>query len=164
MKGHIRKRSEGSWSVIIELPRDYQTGKRRQKWYTIQGTKRDANKYLRDMLNNVDKGIVIKNTRMTFGEWLRQWLNDYVSIETTPRTLESYKFNVERHIIPALGKLPLTQLESKDIQAFYAKELKNGRADGKGGLSARTILYHHKLISKALKQAVNLDLVARNVA
>ena len=52
----------------------------------------------------------------------------------------------------------------KDIQSFYAKELKSGRTDGKGGLSATTIIYHHKIIKKALKQAVNLDLVARNVA
>ncbi len=164
MKGHIKKRSKNSWSVIIELPRDYQTGKRRQKWYTVKGTKRDAERYLRETLNNLDKGVVIKNTRITFGEWLREWLDNYASIETGQSTLESYKSNIERHIIPALGMIPLAQLEAKDIQAFYAKELKSGRADGKGGLSATTILYHHKMIRKALKQAVHLDLVARNVA
>ena len=50
MKGHIKKRSKDSWSVIIELQRDYITGKRRQKWYTVKGTKRDANKFLMEML------------------------------------------------------------------------------------------------------------------
>ncbi len=164
MIGHIKKRSKDSWSVIIELPRDYQTGKRRQKWYTVKGTKRDAERFLRETLNNLDNGIVIKNTKLRFGEWLRQWLDNYASIEVSPVTLESYKSNIERHIIPALGNIPLAQLEAKDIQAFYAKELKSGRADGAGGLSATTVRYHHKMIKKSLKKAVNLDLVARNVA
>jgi hypothetical protein len=41
MKGTIKQRSEGSYSLIIDLPR--QRGeKRKQKWITFRGTKREA--------------------------------------------------------------------------------------------------------------------------
>ena len=55
MKGYIRKRSKDSWSITIELPRDFQTDKRQQKFYTVKGTKRDAERFLRETLNNLDK-------------------------------------------------------------------------------------------------------------
>jgi integrase len=41
-RGHITKRSEGSWSLVVELERDPATGKRRQKWETFRGKKTDA--------------------------------------------------------------------------------------------------------------------------
>ncbi len=164
MKGTIKKRGKDTWSVIVDYPRDYQTGKRNQKWYTIKGNKREADRYLRELLNNGDKGIVLKNTKITVAEWLREWLNDYASFEISPVTLESYKSNVEKHIIPALGGYYLSQLEAKHIREFYAQELKNGKVNKSGGLSARTVMYHHRIISKALKQAVLLDMIARNVA
>ena len=41
MRCHIRKRGYRSWSIVIDLDRDA-NGKRRQKWITVKGTKRDA--------------------------------------------------------------------------------------------------------------------------
>jgi len=35
--------------------------------------------------------------------------------------------------------------------------------DGKGGLSATTVLYHHRILSKALNSAIKLGLIGRNV-
>jgi integrase len=164
MKGHIRKRSAGSWSVVVEMPRDSSTGKRRQAWHTIKGNKRDAERYLREILSSVEQGRYVKTNRITFGEWLRQWLSSFVSMQATQRTVESYTSNVERHIIPALGKVPLAELEPSHLQEYYCKAIKQGRFDQKGGLSARTVLYHHRIISKSLNQAMRMGLVVRNVA
>lgn len=41
MKGHIIKRSENSYSVVLSLGYDGQ-GKRLQKWVTVRGGKREA--------------------------------------------------------------------------------------------------------------------------
>ncbi len=41
MKGHIRERSPGHWAIVIDL-RDPETGKRRRKWHSFRGTKREA--------------------------------------------------------------------------------------------------------------------------
>jgi len=41
MKGHIRERSPGHWAIVIDV-RDPQTGKRKRRWHSFKGTKRQA--------------------------------------------------------------------------------------------------------------------------
>jgi len=164
MKGHIRKRSKDSWTIVIDMGRDLATGKRCQKWHTVKGTKRDAQRALREILTSLDRGIYVEPTNITLGEWLGKWLNNYVSLHTTPRTQESYRYITTRHLIPALGTIPLARLAPQHLQDYYAKELSQGRCDGTGGLSARSVLYHHRILSEALSHAMRMGLIARNVA
>ncbi|GAF70554.1 unnamed protein product [marine sediment metagenome] len=58
----------------------------------------------------------------------------------------------------------LTDLQPQHIQSYYAEKLSKGRADGKGGLSARSVVYHHRILSKALNYAVKMGVVVRNMA
>jgi integrase len=140
MKGHIRQRSKGSWTIVIDVGRDPATGKRRQHWHAVRGTKRDAERLLRDMLRNLEGGAYVKPTHLTLGEWLMQWFESYVKIHTTPITQESYISIIRRHIVPSLGAVPLTQLQPNHLQNYYAYASAHGRIDGKGGLSARSVL------------------------
>ena len=43
MKGHLRERPKGSgnWAIVIDV-RDPQTGKRKRRWHSFKGTKREA--------------------------------------------------------------------------------------------------------------------------
>jgi len=164
MKGSIRQRSKGSWEIFYDMPADPVTGRRRQKSQTIKGTKRDAQRVLREILISLEQGSYVKPNKINLGDWLRQWLKDYVSMNTTERTQESYTSIVERHLIPSLGKVMLTELQPQHIQSYYAEKLSKGRADGKGGLSARSVVYHHRILSKALDYAVKMGVVVRNVA
>ncbi|MFC1874270.1 Arm DNA-binding domain-containing protein, partial [Chloroflexota bacterium] len=79
MKGSIRKRSIKSWEVIYDLSIDPLTGKRRQKSQTIRGTKRDAERALREIISTIEQGSYIKPNKIMLGDWLRQWLKDYAS-------------------------------------------------------------------------------------
>ena len=45
MRGHIRPRGPQSWAVVLDVGRDG-GGKRRQKWHTVRGTKKDAQREL----------------------------------------------------------------------------------------------------------------------
>ena len=45
-----------------------------------------------------------------------------------------------------------------------AKALSSGRLDGKGGLSARSVLYHHRILSETLRHALKMGIIARNVS
>lgn len=164
MKGSIRQRSKGSWEIFYDMGRDAVTGKRRQKSETVRGTKRDAERRLREVLLSLEKASYVKPNKITLGEWLRQWLRDYVSMNTTDRTQESYRYIVEGHLIPSLGKVMLTDLQPQHIQSYRAEKLREGRADGKGGLSARSVVYQHRILSKALDYAVEMGVVVRNVA
>jgi integrase len=159
----VYKRAKGTWTIVYDLSRDPITGKRRQKSQTIKGTKRDAERKRHEIMSSIEKGLYVKPNKITLGEWLIQWLNDYVSINTTTRTLESYQSNIEGHLIPELGKIVLSELQPQDIQHYYAKAISGGRVDGKGGLSARSVLYHHRILSKALDYAVKMGVVVRNV-
>jgi hypothetical protein len=72
MRGHIRKRYKGSWNIILDL--GYQimpdTGrqKRVQKWFTVQGTKRDAERKITDLLHNLHRGEYVEPAKTTVGE------------------------------------------------------------------------------------------------
>ncbi|OGO35982.1 MAG: hypothetical protein A2147_00480 [Chloroflexi bacterium RBG_16_57_8] len=98
------------------------------------------------------------------GEYLRNWLAEYVKVNNAPRTWEGRAHRIERHIIPALGRLPLTSLKPDHLQRFYAEKLSGGRIDGKGGLSGATVSAMHLTVHAALETAVRRGLLVRNVA
>ena len=50
MNGSIRKRGEKSWELAIDLGRDA-GGRRRRKFVSVKGTKREAQKKLRELLS-----------------------------------------------------------------------------------------------------------------
>ncbi len=164
MRGHIKQRSKGSWSIVIDAGKDPETGKRKQHWHTIKGTKRDAQRELNNMLVSLEKGLYVKPNKIAVRDWLLEWLDGYAGINTTPRTQESYGYIVRNHLVPALGHFTLNQLRPNHLQTYYAKALTNGRLDGKGGLSATSVLYHHRILSETLRHAVRMGIIARNVA
>jgi integrase len=164
MKGHIRQRSKGSWTIWVDLGHDPETGKRKQQTLTVRGTKRDAERELRDLLHSLEAGSYVKPSRITLGQWLSNWLNGYVTTNCGIRTAQSYQSEVRRHLIPSLGAIPLTQLQPQQLQNYYSQALTKGRTDGKGGLSARTVQYHHRILSEALSHAIKMGLLVRNVA
>ena len=53
MKGHIRKRGLKSWAIVLELDRDAD-GKRRQRWHSVKGSKRDAERELARLVHEFD--------------------------------------------------------------------------------------------------------------
>ena len=163
MKGHIRQRSKGSWTIWVDLGRDPETGKRKQQTFTIRGSKRDAERELRTALTRIESGAHVKPTKLTVGEYLQRWLRDYVSSNTAPSTAHGYSDIVTSHLIPELGRFPLTALRPSHIQAYYSRMLEGGRRDGKGGLSAQTVKHHHRVLYEALKHAVKHGVLIRNV-
>ena len=41
MRGHLKEQSPGHWAIILDI-HDPQTGKRRRKWHSFKGTKKEA--------------------------------------------------------------------------------------------------------------------------
>lgn len=165
MRGYLKQRTKGSWTIWLELPRDPVTGKRTRQTMTVQGNKKDAQKKLSEVLHEMDMGGYSKPSKITVGDFLRQWTSDYASTHVRSRTLEGYKHIIERHLVPNLGAIPLAQLQPQHLQEYYAKSLAGGRLDNEpGGLSARTIISHHRIMYQALSHAVKWGLVGRNIA
>ncbi len=164
MKGHIRQRSKGSWTLLVDVGRDPDTGRRKQQTMTVRGSKKDAERELRVVLTRIEGGSYVKPTKLTVGEFLMQWMKNYVLTNTSPRTAEGYQVIIQRHLIPNLGTIPLTQLHPSYIQSYYAKALSEGKTGNNGKLSARTVRNIHKVLSEALSHAVKWQMLIRNVA
>jgi len=164
MKGSIRQRSKGSWEICLDAGRDPATGKRLRHFEIVKGNKKAAQQRLAELLVSIERGSYVKPKRITLGEWLGDWLSGYVKTNCSLRTAQSYHSEVRCHLIPALGVIPLPQLQPQHLQQYYAQALSDGHTDGKGGLSARTVQYHHRILSEALSHAVKMGLLGRNVA
>lgn len=165
MRGNITlvSKEKKSWKIRVELPKDTITGKRKQKCYTFYGDRKGADKFLTEKLRELDTGILIDTKKMKFGEYLDYWKEKtFNNLEIT--TKEGYIQKIDKHIKPYLANILLENLKPLHLQNFYDEKLKNGKLDGKGGLSARTVLALHRIIHSALQQAVKWQLVIRNVA
>ena len=69
---------------------------------------------------------------------------------------------MDKHLLPALGQIPLRKLRPQHIQEYYAEALEKGHAGGKGPLSARTVHHHHVVLSAALKWALRQGYLGNN--
>ena len=159
MRGRIvqRAKKKGTWSIVLELDKDVATGKHRQQWITVQGSRRDAEKRLAELLHQKDTGTFIKPDNTTFADYLKTWLSDYAKPNLPPRTIEGYEYILTKHLIPALGNLPLAQLKPEHLGKYYSEKQRFG-------LSAQTVRHHHTVIHKALKTAMEGELLNHNVA
>jgi len=156
MKGSIIERGK-SYRLKVSLGKNSQTGRYNSYYETFHGSMPDAQKRLRAILTEHDKGIFIKPTKETMGEYLKVWLTDSITPNLAGNTTNLYAFLCKKHIIPALGNIPLVALKPQQLQRFYAEKKASG-------LSARTVQLLHVVIHKSLKNACKLGLISRNVA
>ena len=164
MRGSIIKRSKGSWTIIINLGRDPTTGKRKQQWVTVRGTKKAAEEKLSGLLHELDIKTFVKPTKITVGEWLIRWLENHAWPTFAPRTAEGCEHIIRRHLIPGIGAVPLVDLNSQHLEDYYTAKRSHGRLDGKGGLSPRTVKHHHVTLHIALQGAIKKKLLKKNPA
>lgn len=125
-------------------------------------TKAEALKAMREVLAAVDKGTYAEPSKVTSGTYLADWLD---GLRLKPSTIASYRKNVRLHVAPYVGDMPLASLTGPKLSALYKLLETEGRKDGKpGGLKPRTVLYIHNIIHRALKDAVNADMLMVNPA
>lgn len=94
---------------------------------------------------------------LKFSELLSLWFNAN-SVKHKGSTENKYLWTMEKHIIPELGNLKLSQINSSIINGFLKRKLVSGRLDHKGGLSASTVKGILIIIDAALKYGVAEEL------
>jgi integrase len=162
MKGSIRERSPGHWAVILDQ-RDPATGKRKRKWHSFEGTKRQAQIECSRLITAMSGGTYLEPNKITLAVFLSRWL-DHIKSQVSPKSHERYSGIGNQNIIPALGAVLLTKLKPAQISAAYSEALTSGRRDNSGGLSPRTVGHMHRVLKQALGQAVRWELLNRNPA
>lgn len=158
--GHVQKRTKNSWTLYYDLPRG-RDGKRRQKTATVRGSRKDAERELKRIEYELLAGTHIEPNLLTLEAYLDQWFPT-ARTSVSAKTFQEYRRIATNHIIPTLGGIRLSVLSPLDIQAYYQELLKCGRLDGRGGLSGQTVLHHHRLLHRALQQAVSWRLITNN--
>jgi integrase len=142
-------------SVSIRIEGERINGKRQQKFKTIKGSYKDAQRELAKMLAAADAGVLVDPTSQTVASYLTDFFD---SVQTlSPKTLERYVELAQRQITPHIGDVKLQKLTPELIERWHATLIKTG-------LSARTVGHAHRVLSRVLRRAVENGTLARNVA
>ncbi len=158
MRGSLKKRSKGSWSIVIDVGyvADPATGKRtrKQKWHTHRGTRKQAEALLADLLKEIKDGEYVDPSTLTLGDWLRQWLAAS-KVHWRASTSTRYSGIIEDALAPStLGKMLLQEVRATHIETYYAAAT----------VSSSTLTLHRAILQQALKKAKRDGLVRANVA
>lgn len=79
-----------------------------------------------------------KHKYITLEPLALQWL-DTASLRVKESSYVKYYNLVQNHILPDLGDCPLERLTTTMVYQFVQGKLNNGRRDGRGGLSEKTV-------------------------
>jgi integrase len=162
MRGHIRERSPGRWAIVLDLL-DAQ-GRRKRKWHSFRGTKREAQRECARLIAEIGQGSYVERSKETVDNFVRARIDQWEAAgDISARTAQRYRQLLENQIVPHVGGKMLQKLKPLDIEEWHTKLKKQGRVRGEGGLAARTIGHAHRVLGKALKDAAKNDLVTRNV-
>lgn len=157
----IYRRKDGRYEAIHYYGINPATG--RPKKLTRYGkTAKEAKEKLRLAVSELTTGTMLDSTNMTLEQWLNKWLEVYSKPNTKQSTFISYEGYVRGHIVPKIGKLKLTQLNAEILQDFFNSEYENGRLDGKGGVSEKTLRNMRNMFHCALQQAYDNNLIQKN--
>lgn len=156
MNGSVRRRSKNSWELTLDLGKDAD-GKRQRRFVNVKGKRTDADRKLRELMASLDKGLPINTKKITVSEWLDRWIAEHIAPTKRQRTIERYSDVARKHIAPHIGHMQLTDITPSDVKALEA-------AWATQGMSVPGIEYGHRILSAALKAAVQMELIFRNPA
>lgn len=126
-----------------------ETGKQKSKTFDRQRLAKD---FLTKLEHEMREGSYVEPSSITLKEYLESWIESY-KINIAPNTERGYRVNI-KHICNILGNKPLQKIIPADIEAAYANLEQT--------LSGTSVLYIHRTLSRALKQAEKQRLINRN--
>jgi integrase len=151
--GAIRKRSDGRWESRITVGRNPATGQpiRKSLYAPTQG---ELVKLVKQAQAELEQGTFIEPNKLTVASWADIWMSEYLG-GIKESTQASYMGHMNNHIKPALGAVQLQKLTPHEIQKFYNRL-------SKGGKAAKTIKNIHGVLHSAMEQAIKLGYVKSN--
>lgn len=161
-EGCIYQKKDGSWEARIMIGRNE---KGKAKYKTFSGKQRaDVQRKLYNYIANRKAEEPKNAVKQTVGQWLIRWYNEYVIPSVKTSTRVSYESAMNRHLIPRLGHIALGDLKKTDIETMYNNLLENGRVDGKGGLSVKSVKCIKIALHAALEEALRREYIVKNPA
>lgn len=164
--GNIEKRGPNKYRLTVDKGFDADGNRIRYRKTISAKNNRAAENELALFITEIDKGMFINNSGYTVKELAELFLKQYCEKNLAPRTYYSYKYELEKRILPHIGHIKIKDLKPLHLASLYNKLRDNGiREDGKeGGLSARTVRYNHSIISCMFNHAKKWEIIASNPA
>lgn len=133
----------------------YHDGKRH---YGHAPTRKEAEAELDKLRHDILDGINISDSNMPLIKWLRHWLNTYcLDIRASTRTnYECYLKHIENH---SIANIPISKVRADDFQSLANYLYIEGRIDGNGGLSSKTVKSVFNMIGSAMSEAMHSSLI-----
>lgn len=119
MKGHIRPRGPGAWELKFDVQSD--NGQRKTRYVTVRGGKREAQKKLTELLDQVNKGSFIDPSKTTLAEFLDRW-EAWAATQVSAKTLERYKDLLAHHVWPHIGGRAIQKLRTVDFAELALRQ------------------------------------------
>ena len=153
--------SGGKWSYRIDAGYD-DRGRRRQREVGGFRTKKEAQAALNDALSGSQRGTYAAPTRTTVRQFLAEW-HEGARTELAITAWTNYGEIIHRYIQPYLGTTRLCDLSPLDVKRWHGTLLRGGSKDG-GPLSVASVKLAHRILHRALADAVRWNLIAVNPA
>jgi len=149
-----RKRKDGRYETRATL--NTLAGRRRVSFYGA--TAEEANNKKFQALADQAKGIRFSDPgRLTVGAFISSWLTDTARYQVSEGTFSRYERTCRNHLVPFFGRIKLRELSPAHVRAFKARKIEEG-------LNPNTVGVMQGVLSTALNQAVDDDLVPSNPA
>jgi len=149
-----RDAKRGTWYFVVDAPGP--AGKRRQVLRRGFERQKDAQEALDRFRGEISAGHVPVPDAGTVGAFAVAWIDALPAEGVEPATVKHYSEAIRR-LLPAVGTIPLQDLEALDLDGVYGQLLDAGR-------SARTVRASHVAARKMLAEALRVGKVGRNVA
>jgi hypothetical protein len=159
-EGHIRKHKKGHFEGTLTV--GYKdAGTQKLKYFTGK-TKQIVRDRMQEFQEQLKRGINVDFTRITIGEWLDYWYENYSIGNTKTPTRVNDETIVQKHLKPNFGHIKLQEFKGIQAQIVYKQMTINGRLDKKGGLNPKTVKNIHLVLHRAMEQALRNDLLIKN--
>ncbi|HBM98002.1 MAG TPA: site-specific integrase [Ruminococcus sp.] len=120
------------------------------------------------------KNGICPDNKMRFVDFSKRWMEEYAKVNLTIKTYARYEIYLKR-INQGIGHLKLKDITPLQLNAFYRsleaegvnqrkRYDENGNLINGGKLAPKTILDHHRVISKILSTAIKWGLLEKNAA
>lgn len=149
---------DGRWRAEIVV--GWSEAGRPQRKRIYGRTEAECARKLRRALSERDAGVLVAGRSPTLGEWLEYWLDNVAGPNVEPTTLATYRGNVRRYVAGTkAARVRLAALTPEHLEVLYA-----GMRSRPRPLSDSTVLQLHRLLSSALKAAVQRGRLGVNPA
>lgn len=173
-EGTIVQGPDGRWHAFVSM--GVKDGGLRDRRHRSGATRAEAAKKMRDLQGKRDAGVAVAAGKApTVAAWLEYWLDTVAPRRVRPSTLTRYRQLVENQIVPGIGHHRIDKLQPEHVEKLYLdlltqpRKLAKPRLDEEGKeivqppLAPATVNQAHRVLSRALKVAMQRGKIGRNV-